>query len=274
MSIRSEVPGQETRAAQTGAVEEAGYFEIASAHLYTVLHKVAAPVARVLLIGAFGPERHTSYIPWVRWARYLAQRRIECLRFDYRGVGESTGSLEEVSFDDWKEDVELLAGWLNCRSPRVPLALHGLELGALLASKAFAAGIGDALLLWAAPNTANEVLRPQLLRHVAIDNMFRYGTERKQMADYLQLIETQPIEVEGYRWSQKLWRDSFDLDLPAVCRENSACDRPVRTVQLDSSAEPLIKGSVSVLVDPDLTELFAENFEWLNTSLARAAGGC
>src|SRR5581483_2090450 len=212
------------------AVEEAGYFEVAGAHLYTVLHEVAAPAARVLLIGAFGAERHTSYLPWVRWARYLAQRGIECLRYDYRGIGESTGCFEELSFDDWKEDVEMLAAWLNRRAPMVPLALHGLEVGALLASSAFAAGMGDALLLWAAPNTANEVLRPQLVRRVAIDNMFRYGTERKRVADYLDLIETEPIEVEGYRWSQKLWRDSLDVDLPAAMKADSAGARPVRSV--------------------------------------------
>jgi len=104
--------------------------------------------------------------------------------------------------------------------------------------------------------------------------MFRYGTERKRVADYLQLLESQPIEVEGYRWSQKLWHDSFDLDLPAAIRQNSVGARPVRSVALDSRAEPLVKGSVSVLVDPDLSDLFADNFDWLNTSLATAAGGC
>ena len=114
-------------------LEQAGYFEVPGAHLYTVLHGVAEPLARVLLVGSFASERHLSYIPWVRWARFLAARRIECLRYDYRGIGESTGAFEDLSFHNWLEDVELLAGWLKRQSPDVPVVLHGLELGALLA---------------------------------------------------------------------------------------------------------------------------------------------
>ena len=68
--------------------ERAGYFPVYGAHLYTVLHEVPNPVARVLLVGSFASERHTSYLPWVRWARYLAEQQIEVLRYDYRGVGE------------------------------------------------------------------------------------------------------------------------------------------------------------------------------------------
>ena len=60
--------------------------------------------------------------------------------------------------------------------------LHGLELGALLANKAFAADVGDALLLWAPPGNANDVLRAALLKRIAVDNMFRYGAERKRLA--------------------------------------------------------------------------------------------
>ena len=58
-------------------LERAGYFPVSGAHLYTVLHEVPDPLARVLLVGPFASERHNSYLPWVRWARYLASRQIE-----------------------------------------------------------------------------------------------------------------------------------------------------------------------------------------------------
>jgi predicted alpha/beta hydrolase len=66
-----------------------------------VLHRVKEPMARVLLVGPLASARHYSYTYWVLWARYLAQRGVEVLRYDYRGVGESEGVFEEMSFDHW-----------------------------------------------------------------------------------------------------------------------------------------------------------------------------
>jgi len=177
-----------------------------------------------------------------------------------------------MSFDNWSEDVEFLAGWLESRLPHVPLILHGLELGALLASKVFAAGAADALLLWSAPANAQEVLRPALLRRIAVDNMFKYGGERKPVADYFRQLETEPLEVDGYQWSSRLWRESFQFETPLG--EGGDADaawvggRPVRAVKLDKSATPLIKGSTYVSINPDLNGLFADNFEWIAKMLA------
>jgi alpha/beta superfamily hydrolase len=248
-------------------LEQAGYIEVSGTHLYTVLHGVADPVARVLLVGPFASERHSSYTPWVRWARFLAARRIEALRYDYRGIGESTGVFEDMSFDNWSEDVEFLAGWLQSRLPDVPLILHGLELGALLASKVFAAGVANALLLWSAPANAQEVLRPALLRRIAVDNMFKYRDGRKPVADYVRQLEIEPLEVDGYQWSSRLWRDSFKFETPlgegGEAGAAWAGGRPVRVLTLDKSAAPLVKGSTYESINPDLKELFADNFEWI-----------
>jgi hypothetical protein len=259
-------------------MEHAGYCKVSGVYLYTVLHEVPDPLARVLLIGPFASERHNSYLPWVRWARYLAARGIEVLRYDYRGIGESTGVFDEMGFDHWIEDVALLADWLKSRSPEAPLVLHGLEVGALLAGNAFHSGIGNGLLLWSPPSNARQALRSTLLRWVGLEHLFKPREDVRPAAEYIrQLEQGGSVEVEGYQWSSRLWRDSLELNLPASMIDEStavsAYDRPVRIVKLDKQAAPLVKGGfVGYDEAKDFSWLFAPNADWIAAVPRRAQG--
>jgi alpha/beta superfamily hydrolase len=258
--------------------EHAGYCKVSGAYLYTVLHEVPDPLAQVLLIGPFASERHNSYLPWVRWARYLAGKGIEVLRYDYRGIGESTGVFDEMGFDDWREDVEVLTGWLKSRSPEVPLVLHGLELGALLAGNAFHCGIGSGLLLWSPPANAQQTLRSALLRWVGLEHLYKPSEEVRSAAEYIrQLEQGASVEVEGYQWSSHLWHSSFGVNLPAsMIDENtaaSAYDRAVRVVKLEKQAAPLVRGGfVGYDEAKDFSWLFAPNAEWIAAAARRTHG--
>lgn len=247
-------------------LEEPGYLEFPGAQLYAVLHPTLHPLARVLLIGPFASERQNSYLPWVRWARYLAARGMEVLRYDYRGVGESPGRFEEMTFKDWREDVQLLAEWLANRTPALPLILHGLEIGALLATRCFEAGMADAMLLWSPPSTANQALRSTLLRWAGLEQLLKPDAERTTAADYIrQLEQGSAVEVEGYRWSPQLWQESFEWKMPAGFRElhqeTGQDNRAVRIVDLPRKAAPLVKGG---FVGYDEVK----NFDWLFTEEA------
>jgi pimeloyl-ACP methyl ester carboxylesterase len=254
--------------------ERPGYFPVSGSHLYTVLHEVQDPVARVLLVGSFASERHISYGPWIRWARYLATRRVEVLRYDYRGVGESTGAFEEMSFSLWMEDVRVLSAWLRERGKDVPFILHGLELGGILAAKTFHDGEGDALILWSAPQNANQVLRSTLQRWIRPQQLMKQESERRTPSHYFRLLEEgNSVEVDGFEWPASLWRESLSFELPSsMVPPNDPGDvyrRPVRVVTLGKNAAPLVLGGFLQGFEEgkDFCWLFAPECQWIGSSL-------
>lgn len=267
--------------------ESAGYLQVSAAcQIYYVLHPCERPLARVLLVGPFASERPHSYIPWVRWARYLAAHRMEALRFDYRGVGESTGDFEQMSFGDWVDDVKRMMGWLSQRDSELPVLLCGLGLGGLLAAQVFCEGHGDSLLMWSPPASGRDALREAMMRRLAADMATTAkGQPQKSWDDYQGMLESgQCVQVDGHGWSSRLWRDSAELKLQLREKEGHLTKegekRPWRMVKLNRSAAPLIPGFGQWMalnpraqvhrlpLNPDLTALFESSLGWMRDSLA------
>lgn len=229
------------------------YLDHEGERLYSVLHPArGARRAGVLVAGPFGAERERSYLTCVHWARRLAARGFDVLRFDYRGVGESGGAFEDMSLGEWKKDVAAAA-----RVLRPPVILQGLRLGGLLAAELFAEGLGDGLLLWTPPVSAREHLWELLRRNVTTEMVLRPERRPKPREAYAAELEAGGrVVVDGYVWSRRLWRESeaVALKLPGEAER-----RPWTRIE-----GPRFWESGTRLM-PDATRLFEASEAWLES---------
>jgi alpha/beta superfamily hydrolase len=261
------------------ALEIPAYYTHADGQIYSVLHK--APGGRrgaVLVCGPFGAERERAYVSLATWARTLAARGFDTLRFDYRGIGESSGRFEEQTLSHWREDAELCAARLSALAGDVPLILQGVRLGGIIAAELFAAGIGDALLLWAPPASACELLR-ETMRHDLIAQRFNDPRmpARTREAQLLALESGERVNIDGYSWSRELWRDAqehalivpSDLDprpWSVLCtRTSSVCaGRAMPSVRLETVDAEDFWGTSSMLIVPRIDGFFRASLRWLD----------
>jgi len=184
-------------------VEVPRYLDRGGLQTYVVEHRPQQPWrAVVVLAGPMSLERSCSYLSWVRWARTLACNGFVVFRFDYAGVGESTGSFAEQTFDTWADDLCAVVRTARERYPGTRLFVNGLRLGALLGQVVDEC---DGLLAWDPPANGRAMLADMLRRKLTADYVERVGG-RETHEGYIRKLESGALlEVEGYPWSRDLW---------------------------------------------------------------------
>jgi len=110
------------------------------------------------------------------------------------------------------------------------------------------------------------------------DELLKLEGERKPPSHYFRLLDQgQSVEVEGYKYSAEMWRQSLAFGLPeAMVSPNdpaSRYKRPVRIVALGKNARPLVKGGVVGFEEnKDFDWLFAPNYDWIVSNASVALG--
>jgi len=110
------------------------------AMLHAVLHRaVGAPRGAVLICTPDGEERSWTHRSLVHFARLLAERGQNVLRFEYEGQGESSGVYEATSASDRLRDIAAAAATLREQTATATITVVAARLGAAFALEAAAA---------------------------------------------------------------------------------------------------------------------------------------
>ncbi len=157
-----------------------------------------SPVPAVLLISSAGPQDRDETIaghkPFLVLADYLTRRNIAVLRVDDRGVGKSSGSLDNATTKDLASDAEAGFHYLMTRPDvdRRHIGLIGHGEGAIVASMVAASNpqVAFVVLLGGTAVTGRDVLLAQTARaetaagvpEEQIDADFRLGGGLYKMA--------------------------------------------------------------------------------------------
>ena len=138
---------------ETLLAEERFLFAHEGSRLVAVLHPPAGPVrAGVILLHGWAGYRAGPHQMFIKLARQAAEAGLACLRFDFRGRGDSEGDPAAASLSTMISDTARAAEIFAERCGPAPLALVGdcsgsevaLGAGALLPAC-------ERLVLWSAP---------------------------------------------------------------------------------------------------------------------------
>lgn len=128
------------------------FFGSSRKQLFGIHHPPKAQAARksgIVLCYPFGDEYMRTHKAMRQLTMTLARAGYHALRFDYFGTGDSAGDSEEVTVEQWLEDIAVAADELKESSGVARVSLVGLRLGATLAAQVAATRKDvDDLVLW------------------------------------------------------------------------------------------------------------------------------
>lgn len=137
-------------------MEQFAQFSVGGQRLYGMLHlPESSPPATgwpsVILLHGFTGNRTESHRSFVLLARRLCAAGVACLRFDFRGSGESQGDFAEMTAGREVEDAVAAADYLRRQPGLDPerVMLLGFSMGGLVASLALEQVRPHRLALWA-----------------------------------------------------------------------------------------------------------------------------
>ncbi|MGH7495706.1 MAG: hypothetical protein ACREOO_25400 [bacterium] len=200
----------------------------------------------ILYCHAFGEEKNCSHAVIAKAARAFVRQGLPVMRFDFGGCGDSEGVLEEVTLEDWRNEIEEAITIFKAEAKVESVALWGLRHGAGLALlQAGKAQETPFVILWHPVIEFKDYIH-QFLRQLVGTALVGTTQEKDSVRSMVaQLQAGRSVEVTGYTITPELYTSFVTIgDLP-------------RRTKVDC---PLFVASVSMMDKAPLAlEKFAAN---------------
>jgi exosortase A-associated hydrolase 2 len=239
----------------------------------------------IIILNPIFEERSRGHRYLFNWARFLAGKGFGVIRFDYFGQGDSDGKVPDLSVETCLADLSKVYQWANALYPHDSVALHGLRWGATIAaiwSRETNSEI-DHLILWEPIENGRDYIMGELRMNLTTQLIVhkKVVEDRKALVKKLEFGE--PVNVDGYHLSPKLWEQIDRINLARL-------DYPMKTLlykflkpaRKSSEGGPInyptkeVKGNLTRLGSlaptffleiPDYSnfnrELFLESYGWM-----------
>lgn len=214
---------------------EAQYIPSGSGEIFSVYYSGRGNSRNhaVLICGSLGHEYARSHRNLQQLAQLLSEHGFDVLRFDYSGIGNSTGDCEIGGPGQWCRDIDNAAEWLKARSCASQFSAIGLRIGATILANTSNVS-GDNLILWdPASSGSNFLFQLAEFHRRALQDFVRYATQRtSEVHQYYGFVTNAQAEVELRRLNlcvpdAKKFRHAFMLTTKNYwAREN----QPVSTM--------------------------------------------
>ncbi|MES2825864.1 MAG: alpha/beta fold hydrolase [Pseudomonadota bacterium] len=148
---------------------DAFYFGPSASYLFGAYHPPQNGNRRegIVLCNPFGQEYMRAHRSLRRLAINLAAQGYAVLRFDYRGTGDSAGTLESVTAQDWQDDISIAVQELMDVAAVTKVSLLGLRVGALLAAQVAAKNPKISRLVMWDPVVSGQAYIDEISREIA-----------------------------------------------------------------------------------------------------------
>jgi exosortase A-associated hydrolase 2 len=194
--------------------EQAVQFRSGDALLRGMLHTPSAGAsAGIVICPPFAEEKKCAHRVLVHAARAFAQAGFVALRFDFSGIGESTGDPSAGCPSRWRQDIERATEFLWQSTSADRLGLLGLRLGATLAAAVARDMAPEWLMLWEPIVNGQRYLRLNMRRSL-IKKMITEGDEydAKAAANERQ-GGPEDVDFDGHVVSARCQAEISEVDL-------------------------------------------------------------